>query len=303
MPKLLIVSRDAQAYRQLIEQANLPQLEITSKPEECEIVLGEPRSIRDFLPHLTRLKWIQSIYAGVEFLVQPGQRRDYILTNARGVFGGLMSEFVFGHLLALERKIFERHRSQQAHVWDRTETGLLRGKRLGLLGVGSIGSHLAKTAKHFEMTVWGFTRSSEACGEVDRYFHPPDILQFAGGVDYLVCVLPHTEGTNKIVNASLLEALPPHAILINVGRGNAVDNSALIEALSQGKLAAAVLDVTDPEPLPADHPFWETPNLYLTFHSSAKSYPEDITNLFIENYHRYMAGKSLKYQVDFKRGY
>lgn len=303
MPKLLIVSRDAQAYRQLVEQANLLQLEITSEPEECEIVLGEPRGIRDLLPRLTHLKWIQSIYAGVEFLVQPGQRRDYLLTNARGVFGGLMSEFVFGYLLALERKMFERYRSQQAHVWDRTETGLLRGKRLGLLGVGSIGSHLAKTAKHFEMTVWGFTRSSEACSEVDRYFHPPDILSFAGGVDYLVCVLPSTESTNNIVNASLLEALPPHAILINVGRGNAVDNSALIQALTQGKLAAAVLDVTDPEPLPVDHPFWETPNLYLTFHSSAKSYPEDITNLFIENYHRYLAGKPLKHQVDFERGY
>jgi phosphoglycerate dehydrogenase-like enzyme len=303
MPKLCIVSRDAEAYRTLIEQANLPHLEIVNEPAECDIVLGEPRQIANLLPLLSRLKWVQSIYAGVEFLVQPGQRRDYILTNARGVFGGLMSEFVFGYLLAFERKIFEYYRSQQARLWDRTEAGSLRGKRLGLLGVGSIGSHLAGMAKHFGMTVWGFTRSSETCHEVARYFHPPDILQFASGLDYLVCVLPRTEGTNQIVNASLLEALPPRAILINVGRGNAVDNAALIEALQRGKLAAAVLDVTDPEPLPQDHPFWTTPNLYLTFHSSAKSYPADILNVFVENYHLYLAGQPLKYQVDFERGY
>jgi phosphoglycerate dehydrogenase-like enzyme len=303
MPKLCIVSRDAEAYRTLIEQANLPHLEIVNEPAECDIVLGEPRQIANLLPLLSRLKWVQSIYAGVEFLVQPGQRRDYILTNARGVFGGLMSEFVFGYLLAFERKIFEYYRSQQARLWDRTEAGSLRGKRLGLLGVGSIGSHLAGMAKHFGMTVWGFTRSSETCHEVARYFHPPDILQFASGLDYLVCVLPRTEGTNQIVNASLLEALPPRAILINVGRGNAVDNAALIEALQGGKLAAAVLDVTEPEPLPQDHPFWTTPNLYLTFHSSAKSYPADILKVFVENYHLYLAGQPLKYQVDFERGY
>ncbi|GAB4463772.1 MAG: D-2-hydroxyacid dehydrogenase [Anaerolineales bacterium] len=303
MPKLLVISREADKYIQSVQQANLPGLEIVSAPAECDIVLGEPRSIRDLLPHLPRLKWIQSIYAGVEYLVEPGQRRDYILTNARGVFGDLMSEYVFGYLLAHEKKIFERFRAQQARYWDRTESGLLRGKTLGLLGVGSIGSHLAATAKHFNMKVWGFTRASEDSKDVDAYFHPPEILKFASGLDYLVCVLPRTEGTNRIVDASLLASLPPGAVLINVGRGNAVDDSALIEALTQGKLAAAVLDVTDPEPLPPDHPFWTTPNLYLTFHSSAKSYPEDIVRVFAENYRLYLEGKPLKYQVDFERGY
>jgi phosphoglycerate dehydrogenase-like enzyme len=304
MPKLLIVSREAEAYRQLIQQANLPNLEIVTDPTECDIVLGEPRGIRDLLPRLTRLKWIQSIYAGVEYLVEPGHRRDYILTNARGVFGDLMSEYVFGYLLAHEKKIFERFRSQQARHWDRTESGLLRGKTLGLLGVGSIGSHVARTAKHFNMKVRGFTRASEDSQDVDVYFHPPDLLKFASGLDYLVCVLPRTEGTTHIVNADLLDALPPHAVLINVGRGNAVDESALMQVLTQGKLAAAVLDVTDPEPLPAEHPFWTTPNLFLTFHSSAKSYPEDIiTKVFAENYRLYIEGKPLKHQVDFERGY
>ncbi len=303
MPKLLVISREADKYIQSVQQANLPGLEIASDPAECDIVLGEPRGIRDLLPRLTRLKWIQSVYAGVEYLIDPGLRRDYILTNARGVFGDLMSEYVFGYLLAHEKKIFERFRAQQARHWDRTESGLLRGKTLGLLGVGSIGSHLAATAKRFNMKVWGFTRASEDSKDVDAYFHPPEILKFASGLDYLVCVLPRTEGTHRIVNADLFNSLPPGAVLINVGRGNAVDDSALIEALTQGKLAAAVLDVTDPEPLPPEHPFWTTPNLYLTFHSSAKSYPEDIIKVFAENYRLYLEGKPLKHQVDFERGY
>jgi phosphoglycerate dehydrogenase-like enzyme len=303
MPKLLILSDNTNEYTKLIQQADLPDLEIVSDPAECDIVLGEPRKIRDALPLLPRLRWVQSIYAGVEALVDSSQRRDYILTNARGVFGELMSEYVFGYMLAHEKKIFERYRSQQSRKWDRVESGLLRGKTLGLLGVGSIGAHLASTARHFGMKVRGFTRESEDTLQLDNYYHPPDILKFANGLDYLVSVLPRTEGTNKIVNEKLLDALPPHAIFINVGRGNAVDESALMEALNQGKIAGAVLDVTEQEPLPENHPFWTIPNLLLTFHTSAISYPEDITKLFIENYRRYIEGKPLKYQVNFERGY
>jgi len=306
MPKLLIISSELDEYRKPIEQANLPNLEFVTEPAECDIVLGEPRLIQKAMPNLSNVKWIQSMYAGVEALMDPSFRRDYILTNARGVFGELMSEYVFGYLLAHEQKIFERLKSQQNMKYDRFESGMLRGKTLGLLGVGSIGSHLAGMAKHFRMTVHGFTRESETSKQVDRYFHPREsdsLLSFATGLDYLVVVLPRTEGTNQIVNADLLNALPSHSILINVGRGNAVDESALEAALKNGKIAGAVLDVTAQEPLPSEHPFWTTPNLLLTFHTSAISYPEDITKLFSDNYLLYIEGKPLKYQVDFERGY
>jgi phosphoglycerate dehydrogenase-like enzyme len=243
------------------------------------------------------------MYAGVEALTDASLRHDYSLTNARGVFGELMSEYVFGYLLAHEKKIFKRYASQQNNKYDRFESGWLKGKTIGLLGVGSIGAHLAGTAKHFGLTVHGFTRSSEASNNVDKYFHGDDILKFAAGLDYLVVVLPRTEGTNQIVNAEFINALPSHAVIINVGRGNAVDEPALVEALTQGKIAGAVLDVTAQEPLPQDNPFWTTPNLLLTFHTSAISYPDDITRLFNENYHLYIEGKPLKYQVDFERGY
>lgn len=303
MPKLLILSREKDEYIQLLKSTGLPELEITAEFSECDIVLGEPRIIREHLLQLPNVKWIQSMYAGVEALMDSALRRDYVLTNARGVFGELMSEYVFGYLLAHEKKIFERYRAQQSKKWDRFESGFLRGKTLGLLGVGSIGEHLASTARHFGMFVKGFTRESETTIQVDKYFHGNDLLKFADGLDYLVCVLPRTEATNKIVNASLLDALPSHALFINVGRGNAVDESALVDALNQGRIAGAVLDVTEQEPLPQDHPFWTAKNLLLTFHTSAISYPEDITNLFIENYRLYIEGRPLKYQVDFERGY
>jgi phosphoglycerate dehydrogenase-like enzyme len=315
MPKLLILAEDADEYKNRIQPAALPGLEIVADPAACDIVLGEPRLIRDALPLLSHPKWIQSLYAGVEALTDPSQRRDYILTNARGVFGELMSEYVFGYLLAHEKKIFERYKAQQAKKYDRFESGWLRGKTLGLLGVGSIGEHLAMMAKSFGMQVWGYTVASETSTHVDRYFHlksplsPREraegegLLEFASGLDYLVVVLPRTNHTNKLVDANVLNALPSHAVLINVGRGNAVDEPALVEALTQGKIAGAVLDVTAEEPLPAEHPFWTTPNLLLTFHTSAISYPEDITKVFIENYHLYIQGKPLKYQVDFEKGY
>jgi phosphoglycerate dehydrogenase-like enzyme len=111
MPKLIILSREAEEYKQLIESAQLPGLEFTKDPEESDIVLGEPKLIQDTLPRFSALKWIQSVYAGVEPLVDPAQRRDYILTNARDVFGELMSEYVFGYLLFHEKKILERIRA------------------------------------------------------------------------------------------------------------------------------------------------------------------------------------------------
>jgi phosphoglycerate dehydrogenase-like enzyme len=312
MHKLLILSRQAEEYQDLLEAAKLPEIQIFAASDapkakaagsDFEIVFGEPRLLVDLLAGLPQLRWVQAMYAGVEQLLDPTLPREYLLTNARGVFGGLMSEYVFGYLLYHERHIFERYQAQQEHRWDRSATGMLRGKTIGLLGVGSIGAHLARTAKHFGMTVRGYTRSSESCPEVDRYFHGEALLDFAKELDYLVSVLPNTAETRHIVDASLLNALPSQAIFVNVGRGSALDESALIEALTTKKIAGAVLDVFEHEPLPKEHPFWNTPNLLITFHTSAPSLPADITQLFIENYRRFLSNEELLYRVDFVRGY
>lgn len=303
MPKLIILAHDKDDYQTLLEAAHLPELEFVLDPAHADIVLGEPKRIREALPVFSQPKWIQSIYAGVEPLVDQAQRRDYVLTNARGVFGQWMSEYVFGYLLFFEMRIADRIEAQQAREWKRDESGTLRGKTIGLLGVGSIGAHLAETAKHFRMNVRGYTRGSETSAEVDRYYHGDELLTFARGLDYLVSVLPRTAETNTLVNEEFLNALPDHAVFVNVGRGNSVDELALVRALNEGKLAAAVLDVFEKEPVPPEHPFWITPNLYMTYHTSAISYPADITELFIENYRLFLEGKPLKYVVDFERGY
>src|SRR5262245_33153468 len=163
MSTLLILTSDANEYTGLIKSARLANLKFTSNPEDCDIVLGEPKLIRDALPRFSDVKWIQAIYAGVESLMGPALRHDYVLTNARGVFGELMSEYVFGYLLFHEKRILERIRAQESKQWQRPQSGVLRNKTIGLLGVGSIGAHLASTAKHFGMSVQGFTRESESC--------------------------------------------------------------------------------------------------------------------------------------------
>jgi phosphoglycerate dehydrogenase-like enzyme len=312
MPRLLIVSKQADEYRNLIESANLPGLELVSSSSvssaissgaDCEVAFGEPILLREVIPALTNLRWVQSTWAGVEPLLDPSLRRNYTLTNARGVFGRLVSEYVFGYLLMFERKIFERRHAQLDRRWDATVTGTLREKVIGLLGVGSIGSYLAGTAKHFDMSVCGYTRANESCLEVDTYFHGNTRLEFARDLDYMVNVLPNTAETHHLVDATLLNALPAHAFFINVGRGSAVDDSALIAALERKKIAGAVLDVFEQEPLPKEHPFWTTPNLWMTFHTAAPSFPVDISKVFIENYHYFINGQELKYQVDFERGY
>lgn len=304
MPRLFIDHDNQGEYRALLEAANLPGLIIDDAPSDaCEIVFGAPQSIRGILDQLPNLRWVQAMWAGVEPLLDPSLRRDYILTNARGVFGGLMSEFVFGYLLAHERKIFQRMEAQKREEWDRALTGVLRGKTIGLLGVGSIGAEVARTAKFFGMTARGYTRESETSKQVDRYYHGDKLIEFAKGLDYLVSILPNTKETRKIVDANLLAALPPHALFVNVGRGSAVDETALLEALAQNRIAGAVLDVFEEEPLPKEHPFWTAKNLLMTFHTSAPSLPEDIARIFIENYLLYLENKPLKYRVDFERGY
>lgn len=302
--RLLIASHKADQYRRLVEAAALPGLAIVDQPTpDCDIVLGEPSRILALLPALPALRWVQSTWAGVEPLLDPVLRRDYILTNARGLFGSLMSEYVFAYLLLHSQKYMLRLAAQQAGIWDNTLTGTLRGRTLGLLGVGTIGACLAKTGKHFGMRVLGYTRQSEDCPEVDAWFHGDDRLRFASQVDYLVNTLPNTPATRLIVDAALLGALPPHALFVNIGRGTAVDEAALSEALHAGRLAGAVLDVFQQEPLPPDHFFWRTPNLLLTSHAAAPTIPADLMVLFIENYHRYLRGEPLLHQVDFELGY
>jgi phosphoglycerate dehydrogenase-like enzyme len=309
---LLILSRHARDYHRLIGAADLPDLGIISTTDaadaaaraaECDLAFGEPSLLRHVLPSMRGLRWLQATWAGVEPLLDPSLRRDYTLTNARGVFGALMSEYVFAYLLAHERRLFDKYRSQLERRWDATPPGTLAGKTLGLLGAGSIGAALARTAKHFGMRVKGYTRESEGCADVDAYYHGDRLREFAADLDYLVGVMPATARTRHLVDAGFLGALPSRAVFVNPGRGGLVDEAALASALQEGRLAGAVLDVFQQEPLPADHVFWHTPNLLITSHTAALSVPEDIAPVFIGNYRRLLRGEPLLHRVDFERGY
>jgi phosphoglycerate dehydrogenase-like enzyme len=308
--RLLILSRHASEYHRLVDEARLPDLQVRSSDVEhvvdvsgCDLAFGEPSLLAPNLPKLTALCWLQATWAGVEPLLDPKLRRDYILTNARGVFGGLMSEYVFAYLLAHERLLLQKHASQQAGEWDKTPPGTLRGKLIGIIGVGTIGAALAKTAKHFGMRVHGYTRASETCADVDRYFHGDARLAFARDLDYLVTVAPTTSGTRQLIDAAFLASLPPRAVFVNPGRGSIVDEAALAAALREKRIAGAVLDVFQTEPLPPDHELWRAPNVLITSHTAALSHPVDIAPVFIENYRRLIRGEALRYQVDFERGY
>jgi phosphoglycerate dehydrogenase-like enzyme len=308
---LLILSRHARDYERLLAAASLPGLAISAATDNgqlsesaaaCDLVFGEPALIAPALSRLPAVRWIQSTWAGVEPLLNPALRRDYLLTNARGVFGAQMSEYVFGYMLAHERLMFAKRDAQREGRWDPSPPGSLRGKQIGLLGVGTIGAALARTAKHFGMRVKGYTRSSEASGDVDAYYHG-DTVAFARDLDYLVSIMPNTNATRHLVDRALLDALPPRAVFINPGRGSSVDEAALGAALADGRLAGAVLDVFQTEPLPADHPFWRLSNVIITSHTAALSAPPDIAPLFVDNYRRLVAGEPLQYRVSFEDGY
>jgi phosphoglycerate dehydrogenase-like enzyme len=315
MHRLLILSRHAREYHALLDAAQLPDLAIVSTSDPAaamadagsfDLAFGEPALLRQVMPSLSAVGWVQATWAGVEPLLDPVLRRDYTLTNARGVFGPQMSEYVFAYLLARERKIFEKRAAQQERRWDPEPPSRLRGKQLGLLGVGTIGAALAATAKHFGMRVKGYTRVSEDSADVDEYFHGAlaDVAAaFASDLDYLVCVMPDTAATRRMVGDTLLRALPPRAVFINPGRGGVVDEPALAAALQEGRLGGAVLDVFAQEPLPPDHVFWRLPNVLITSHTAALSAPADIAPIFIDNYRRLWRGEALRHRVDFERGY
>lgn len=313
MNRLLILSRRAAEFRTLIEAAGLPELAISSAGDpmavdeyalDCDLAFGEPALLAGVLHGMGQLRWAQSTWAGVEPLLSPSLRHDYLLTSACTVFGPRMTEYVFAYMLAHERRVLEKYAAQQTGRWDPRPPGTIRGKRLGLLGVGSIGAALARTAKHFEMSVNGYTLSSEACRDVDAYYHGLEAIpDFARDLDYLVCVIPNTSATRAMVGPALLSSLPPRAVVVNCGRGSVVDEVALIEALRAGRLAGAVLDVFVEEPLPQDHLFWRTPNLLITSHTAAISMPGDIVPLFLDNYRRWSRGEPLRCRVDFDKGY
>jgi len=313
MNKLLILSRDAGEYSKIINDVGLKQLEIYAFEDfkktktvcdSVNMVLGDPDLLPRALPELNNLQWVQSTWAGVRLLAEQGCRKDYILTGIKDVFGPIMSEYIICYMLMNERNVLRRFASQQNKIWDTTPPGRLKNKSIGILGVGSIGMSIAETAKFFQMKTKGYSRSPVSCEFIDEgYDYSDSLLDFVRDLDYLVSILPDTPATTHLLDKSIFKAMNPRTLLINVGRGSVLDEAALVEAVNEGDIAGAVLDVFKEEPLPQTHPFWDTPGIMITTHTAAMSFPEDIAPIFIENYRRFQSGKPLKYIVDLNLGY
>jgi len=310
--KLLILSRESGEFEELVKEVQLPDLEISAcdTPEEalkyvehCNIILGEPRRIAPAVDRARNLVWVQSTFAGVEVLVAPSMRSDYVLTGVKGVFGPLMSEYVFAYLLAWERHLFETRENQKQRMWKTIPYKSLKKSLLGICGMGSIGAEIARTAKHFGMEVWGYARSGKAREGIDRVFDETHFKEFLAGPDYIVVVLPSTPETFHLFDRGAFLAMKDSAVLINVGRGDIVSEADLVRALEEGTIRGAVLDVFEEEPLPQNSPLWAMPEVFITPHNAAPSFPKDIVGIFAENYRRFMRGETLINTIDFKRGY
>lgn len=303
----MIITGDADAYLEYLDNPESAVVcESAAQAGEVsageKVLFGDPLSIKAVLAEMPGIEWVQSTWAGVTPLIELG-RRDYVLTNVRDIFGSQMSEYVFGYLLAHELRIVDRAGAQRGRKWLDEHSGRLEGKRIGIMGTGSIGSAVARTARAFGMSVSGLSRSGSVHAQFDKVFAAARIDEFLSGLDYLVAVLPDTAATTGLLDARAFQQLPGHCYFINVGRGNVVDQAALIEALRSGRLAGATLDVFDEEPLPQDNPLWDLATVNITAHISAVSDPALVAPVFNDNYRRYCNGEPLRYVVDFDAGY
>ena len=312
MNRLLILDDDAQIYEAELRKKNLPGLNIAiaerldeaeAHLSEVEIIFGKPALVAEVIDRASRLKWVQSTYAGVEQLCQPGLSRTYQLTGIKDLFGSFMREYVFAYILARERSLIQTHRNQQQKIWSRISYRSLAQTTIGVVGLGSIGREIAKTARHFNMQVLGMKRTPEPVDCVDRLFMTAEMQNFLPPLDYLVLVLPDTNESRHFITKKELGLMNPQAVLINVGRGSSINQSDLIEALSNGRIGGAVLDVFEHEPLPAESPLWTMNNVMITPHNSAFSFPDQVAEIFSSNYAHYISDKPLEFVVDFDRGY
>lgn len=267
----------------------------------CEVMLASPGLAAEALKAGVSPRWIQSTWAGVDTLLPLLAGSDIQLTGIKGIFGQLMSEYVFAHILSDLRDLTFFADQQSSQQWTERLPDTLAGKTMVLVGTGSIGQHIAQTAQHFGMQTIGVNRSGQPQPGFSRI--ETDLIGALSKADFIVASLPDTSNTTKVFDDATFRAMPSHSVFFNVGRGNSVDENALLRALTNHQIRSAVIDVFQAEPLPIGHPFWQLDNLTITPHISAPSFPKDIANIFLDNLERYESGEPLLYPIDVNRGY
>ncbi len=311
----------AEACMKLCEVAGREVLCITNTDEflsrlrEAEVLCSYwiPNDWRILAPHL---RWLQYASGGVDELLPTGildADSGVVVTTAAGINANTISEYVFGSMLMFNRRWPEMFRLQEHRVWPRSAHWYNLGGRelgdqtLGVIGLGSIGRRIAQLGKAFGMRVLAMRRTRVALDDpdVDQYYSPAQLHEMLHECDYVVLSVPLTRETEHLISEAELRAMRPHAYLINVARGQVVDEQALIRALQSGWIGGAGLDVVEKEPLAADSPLYALPDVILTPHISGLSihYDKRLMALFAENLRRYRAGEPLRNRYDAERGY
>ena len=268
----------------------------------------------DMVATAPRLRWVHSPAAAVEGLLPLADlaARDIIVTNSRGVQAIPMAEHVMGGLLVLSRRYDRMLDAQRERRWIQNDLcddwpWMLHGQSMTVVGLGTIGIEVAKRAHAFGMSVTGVRRRVDEPRPdfVDRVVGPDRLGDALTGCDVLVLSAPGVSSTNRIIGAEQLAMLNDGAVVVNVARGQVIDEAALRAALTSGKLRGAVLDVFDREPLDADSPLWSMPNVVITPHTSGfrASHWDDVIELFTDNLRRFLVGEPLRNPVDTAAGY
>lgn len=308
--KLLIVHERAPEYAALIKK-ELPELDVTvarnkheipAAIEDVDAVLAW-RVPKDILKRAANVRWLASAGAGADHLILPGLGEETIITKAPPIFGKLIAEYVIGYVLHVSLRVREVVSNMQERLWAVPERFFLPEKLIGILGMGSIGAEVARTAASLGMKVWGLKRTARPSPEADRVFGADELSDFLPHPDFLVMTLPLTEETRDLIGSDELSLLKPTCWIINVGRGRILDEDSLIRTLQEGKLGGYVADVFATEPLPKESPLWTLPNVIVTPHYAALTQPEDFVPSFVENVRRFRDGRPLLLQIDRDRGY
>jgi phosphoglycerate dehydrogenase-like enzyme len=279
---------------------NLPDLRARIGEADVLVISGLWRS--DLLDSAGKLRYIQSIGAGYDqFPLDELRRRGIRLANARGVNRNAVSEHAMALLLGLARHIHTGRDNQKQHHWRNMITDFsqredeLGGKTLLIVGLGAIGSRLAKLAKAFDMHVIGTKRSTENVDfPVDELFPAEQLPELLPRADYVALTCPLTPQTEGIIDARALASMKPSAYLVNVARGRVVNEPALLEALRAGQIAGAGLDILYDEPLPADPPFWDLEQVIITPHTAGETrkHESNVVDILTENLERLWRGQS-----------
>jgi phosphoglycerate dehydrogenase-like enzyme len=277
---------------------------------DAEILLGwnfQSRDMQDQWHKANNLKWIHWCGAAVDRIMSPElMASDIILTNARGIFDSVMAEYVLGYMLS-ELKLFrETVRLQDEKRWQTRLTGKLAGSSAVIFGVGSIGRETARLLRSVGVAVSGVGRSSRNDDpDFGTIFTSEQAFGAVSEADWVVGLLPLTEETTLYYNANFFGTMKPGAHFMNLGRGESVDEAALVTALEQGTIAGAMLDVFHNEPLDQDRPIWDAPNIVISPHTSSyyAEYEEDMAKQFMKNFARFKEQIPLENVVDKNLGF